>query len=151
MSCFCDDGTNIMLSCHALCLARTGTGSKGWGTLDFFVAHADMQLPNIAMYLEGQHWHVKFLDFPKHDFNWAGLAGQHTYPPFINPKIVWLVSICPCVVMLPEHDVTLLHMQIDQRMWWLRRVPNKKLLESHSFVFRGRRTIPAKSGAFLLR
>ena len=109
----------------------------------FFVAHADMQLPNIAVYLEGQHWHVKFLDFPAHDFNRAGLAGQHRYPPFINLKIVWLVSICPCVVMLPEHDVTLLHMQFDQRVEPLHteredcRVPNKKLLETHSFVFRG--------------
>lgn len=72
-------------------------------------AHGDMRLPNIAVRLEGQHWHVRFLDF-----DWAGLAGQQQYPLFMNPEIVWPVSVYPCAVMLPEHDVALLHMQFEQ-------------------------------------
>ena len=73
--------------------------------------YGDMRLPNIAVHQEGQHWHVRFLDF-----DWAGLAGQHRYHPFMNPEVIWPVSVCPFAVMLLEHDVTSLRMEFDQRV-----------------------------------
>ena len=47
-------------------------------------AHGDMRLPNVAVRLEGPQWHVRFLDFDS-----AGVAKEHTYPPFMNPETTW--------------------------------------------------------------
>ena len=71
-------------------------------------AHGDMRLPNVAVHLDGQQWHVRFLDF-----DWAGVAGEHTCPPFMNPKIKWPSGAHACAVMLSEHDATLLQLQFD--------------------------------------
>lgn len=73
-----------------------------------FGAHGDMRLPNVAVCLEGQQWHVRFLDF-----DWAGVAGEHTYPPFMNPEIKWPSGAHAYAVMLSEHDVALLQLQFD--------------------------------------
>ena len=74
-------------------------------------AHGDMRLPNVAVLLEDNQWHIRFLDF-----DWAGVAGEDTYPPFMNPKIAWPVGAQPFAVMLSKHDVALLQMQFDQRL-----------------------------------
>ena len=71
-------------------------------------AHGDVRLPNVAVRLEGQQWHVRFLDF-----DWAGVAGEHTYPPFMNPEIEWPSGAHAYAVMLSEHDVALLQLQFD--------------------------------------
>ena len=76
--------------------------------------HGDMQLPNVAVHLEGQHWHVRFLDLA-----WAGLAREHTYPSFMNPDITWPPDAHAYAVMLPEHDAQLLQMHLDLALhWW---------------------------------
>ena len=71
-------------------------------------AHGDMRLPNVAVRREGQDWHVRFLDF-----DWAGSAKEHTYPPFMNSQIKWPPGTRPYAVMLSEHDVLLLEQQFD--------------------------------------
>ena len=71
-------------------------------------AHGDMRLSNVAVHLEGQQWHVRFLDF-----DWAGVATEHTYPPFMNPKITGAHAYA---VMILEHDAALLQMQLDQAL-----------------------------------
>jgi len=70
--------------------------------------HGDMRLPNVAVHLEGQYWHVRFLDF-----DWAGVAREQTYPPFMNPDITWPPGAHAYAAMLPEHDAALLQMQFD--------------------------------------
>ena len=47
-------------------------------------AHGNMRLPDVAVLFESNQWHVRFLDF-----NWAGVAGEDMYLPFMNPKIGW--------------------------------------------------------------
>ena len=74
-------------------------------------AHGDMRLPNVAVLFENNQWHVRFLDF-----DWAGVAGEDMYPPFMNPKIGWPAGAQPSAVMLASHDVALLQMQFDQRL-----------------------------------
>ena len=54
---------------------------------------------------------VRFLDF-----DWAGVAGEDTYPPFMNPEIAWPAGAQPFAVMLSKHDVALLQMQFDQTL-----------------------------------
>ena len=71
-------------------------------------AHGDMRLPNVAVRLEGPQWHVRFLDF-----DWAGVAKEHTYPPFMNPEITWPSGAHAYAVMISQHDVALLQMQFD--------------------------------------
>jgi hypothetical protein len=71
-------------------------------------AHGDMRLPNVAVRQDGQQWHVRFLDF-----DWAGVAGEQTYPPFMNPEISWPPGVHAYAVMLAEHDAALLQMQFD--------------------------------------
>ena len=71
-------------------------------------AHGDMRLPNVAVHLAGQQWHVRFLDF-----DWAGVAGEDTYPPFMNPEIKWPSGARAYAVILSEHDATLLQLQFD--------------------------------------
>ncbi len=70
--------------------------------------HGDMRLPNVAVLLEDHQWHVKFLDF-----DWAGVAGEHTYPPFMHPEITWPPGVHPYGVMGAEHDAALMQMQFD--------------------------------------
>ncbi len=70
--------------------------------------HGDVRLPNVAVLREGQQWHVRFLDF-----EWAGVSGEHTYPPFMNPEITWPPGVHPYAVMLAEHDAALMQMQFD--------------------------------------
>ena len=74
-------------------------------------AHGDMRLPNVAVLFETNQWHVRFLDF-----DWAGVAGEDVYPPFMNPKIRWPAGAQPFAVMLASHDSALLQMQFDQRL-----------------------------------
>ena len=52
-------------------------------------AHGDMRQPHVAVLLEDHQWHIRFLDF-----DWAGVAGEDTYPPYrprkgSNPRIAW--------------------------------------------------------------
>ena len=52
-------------------------------------AHGDMRQPRVAVLLEDHQWHIRFLDF-----DWAGVAGEDTYPPYrprngSNPRIAW--------------------------------------------------------------
>ena len=77
-------------------------------TMGTTAAHGDMRLPNVAVHLEGKQWHVRFLDF-----DWAGVAKQHTYPPFMNPKVTWPPGAHAYAVMMSEHDAALLQMQLD--------------------------------------
>ena len=74
-------------------------------------AHGDMRLPNVAVHLEDQQWHVRFLDF-----DWAGVAKEHSYHPLMNPKVTWPLGAHAHAVMVLEHDATLLQMQLDQAL-----------------------------------
>ena len=67
-----------------------------------------MRLPNVAVRQEGQQWHVRFWDF-----DWAGVSGEHKYPPFMNSEIKWPPGVHPYAVMAAEHDVALLQMECD--------------------------------------
>lgn len=86
-----------LLQAHSVAITMGTTG-----------AHGDMRLPNVAVRLEGQQWHVRFLDF-----DWAGVAGKHMYPPFMNPEIKWPSGAHAYAVMLLEHDAALLQLQFD--------------------------------------
>ena len=74
-------------------------------------AHGDMRQPHVAVLLRDHQWHISFLDF-----DWAGVAGEDTYPPFFNPRIAWPAGAQPFGVALSKHDVTLLQMQFGQRL-----------------------------------
>lgn len=89
-------------------LLRAQNVEIGMGALG---AHGDMRLPNVAVLLEPNQWHTRFLDF-----DWAGVAGEDTYPAFMNPKISWPAGAQPFAVMQSKHDVALLQMQFDQRL-----------------------------------
>lgn len=66
-------------------------------------AHGDARLPNVSVKQEGQQWRVQFLDF-----DWAGVAGTHCYPLFMNSSIQWPAGATPLGIMLQQHDVALL-------------------------------------------
>ncbi len=70
--------------------------------------HGDVRLPNVAVLREGQQWHVRFLDF-----EWAGVSGEHTYPPFMNSEITWPPGVHPYAGMVAEHDAALMQTQFD--------------------------------------
>lgn len=71
-------------------------------------AHGDARLPNVSAKQEGQQWMVKFLDF-----DWAGVAGAHRYPPFMNSSIWWPAGATPLSVMQQQHDVALLEAEVQ--------------------------------------
>ena len=65
-------------------------------------AHGDARLPNVCVRQEGQQWRVRFVDF-----DWAGMAGVHRYPPFMNSIMQWPAGASPLGVMQQQHDVAL--------------------------------------------
>ncbi|DBB04079.1 TPA: hypothetical protein ACH3X1_013132 [Trebouxia sp. C0004] len=91
----------------ALCCASIATGPIEI-TMGTTGAHGDIRLPNVAVHLEGQQRHVRFLDF-----DWAGVAKEHTYPPFMNTDITLPPGAHVNAVMMSEHDTALLQMQLD--------------------------------------
>lgn len=74
-------------------------------------AHGDARLPNVCVRQEGQQWRVKFLDF-----DWAGVAGAHRYPPFMNSSIRWPAGASPLGIIQQQHDVALLEAEVQLRL-----------------------------------
>lgn len=60
---------------------------------------------------EGRQWRVKFLDF-----DWAGIAGVHRYPPFMNSSIQWPAGATPLGTIQQQHDVALLEAELQFRL-----------------------------------
>ena len=50
---------------------------------------------------------VKFLDL-----DWAGVAGAHCYPPFMNSSIRWPAGATPLGILQQQHDVALLEAEV---------------------------------------
>lgn len=71
-------------------------------------AHGDARLPNVCVRQEGQQWSVKFVDF-----DWAGAAGVHCYPPFMNSSIRWPAGATPLAIIQQQHDVALLRAELE--------------------------------------
>ncbi|KAA6429048.1 MAG: hypothetical protein FRX49_01158 [Trebouxia sp. A1-2] len=74
-------------------------------------AHGDARLPNVCVKQEGQQWRVKFVDF-----DWAGVAGAHCYPPFMNSSIRWPAGATPLAIIQQQHDVALLGAEVELRL-----------------------------------
>ena len=62
----------------------------------------DLRSPNIVLPAEGKPMFI--------DFDWAGRAGEVTYPPDINidPSIGWHPDVCRGGLIHREHDVFML-------------------------------------------
>ena len=74
-------------------------------------AHGDARLPNVCVKQEGQQWSVRFVDF-----DWAGVAGVHRYPPFMNSSIWWPAGATPLAIMQQQHDIALLQAEVELRL-----------------------------------
>lgn len=70
--------------------------------------HGDLRQTNIAVQHCETGWMVKFVDF-----DWAGPAGLHRYPPVMNSQIDWPDGARPLAVMHPQHDSALLTRQFQ--------------------------------------
>ena len=70
--------------------------------------HGDLRQTNVAVRRDKKGWTVKFVDY-----DWAGSAGQHRFPPFMNSQIDWPDGVHPLAVMYPQHDVALLTHQFQ--------------------------------------
>ncbi|EFJ21039.1 hypothetical protein SELMODRAFT_443632 [Selaginella moellendorffii] len=66
--------------------------------------HGDMRRQNILWNVDGR---VAFVDF-----DWAGISGRDCYPLFINPVNVWPPGVTGAAVMLSQHDVQLLDLEL---------------------------------------
>ena len=47
------------------------------------------------------------------DHDWAGVAGLHRFPPFMNSQIDWPNGVQPLAIMYPQHGVDLLTRQFQ--------------------------------------
>lgn len=74
-------------------------------------AHGEFRLHNVWARQDGQSWRVKFVDF-----DWAGVAGVHCYPPFINSSIQWPAGAAPLAIIQQQHDVALLGAELEFRL-----------------------------------
>ena len=74
-------------------------------------AHGDARLPIVCVKQEGQQWMAKFVDF-----DWAGVAGAHCYPPFMNFNIQWPAGATPLAIIQQQHDVALLGADVKFRL-----------------------------------
>ena len=70
--------------------------------------HGDLRQTNVAVLRGESGWMVKFVDY-----DWAGSAGVHRFPPFMNSQIDWLDGVRPLAIMYPQHDIDLLTLQFQ--------------------------------------
>ena len=70
--------------------------------------HGDLRQTNVAVRRGENGWMVKFVDY-----DWAGPAGLHRFPPFMNSQIDWPDGVQPLAIMYPQHDVELLTRQFQ--------------------------------------
>ena len=68
--------------------------------------HGDLRQTNVAVQRVEKGWMVKFVDY-----DWAGVAGLHRFPHFMNSQIGWPDGVQPLAIMYPQHDVDLLTRQ----------------------------------------
>ncbi|KAG2423370.1 hypothetical protein HYH02_015342 [Chlamydomonas schloesseri] len=79
---------------EALECAHTETG----------MVHGDVRPPNCMVRRSSSNgWEVRFVDF-----EWAGDAGQATYPACLNPDIPWPDGVAYGTQLQREHDIKLL-------------------------------------------
>ena len=70
--------------------------------------HGDLRQTNVAVRRAEKGWMVKFVDY-----DWAGVAGLHRFPPVMNSQIDWPDGAQPLAIMYPQHDVDLLTRQFQ--------------------------------------
>ncbi|DBA81873.1 TPA: hypothetical protein ACH3X1_007588 [Trebouxia sp. C0004] len=70
--------------------------------------HGDLRQTIVAVQRGEKGWMVKFVDY-----DWAGVAGLHIFPPFMNSQIDWPDGVQPLAIMYPQHDVDLLTRQFQ--------------------------------------
>ena len=70
--------------------------------------HGDLRQTNVAVQRGENGWMVKFVDY-----YWAGLAGLHRFPPFMNSQIDWPDGVQLLAIMYPQHDTDLLTCQFQ--------------------------------------
>ena len=70
--------------------------------------HGDLRQTNVAAQRGEKGWMVNFVDY-----DWAGVAGLHRFPPFMNSQIDWPDGVQPLAIMHPQHDVDLLTHQFQ--------------------------------------
>ena len=70
--------------------------------------HGDLRQTNVAVQRGDKGWMVKFVDY-----DWAGVAGLHRFPPCMNSQIDWPNGVQPLAIMYPQHDVDLLTRQFQ--------------------------------------
>ena len=70
--------------------------------------HGDLRQTKVAVQRVEKGWMVKFVDY-----DWAGVAGLHRFPHFMNSQIGWPDGVQPLAIMYPQHDVDLLTRQFQ--------------------------------------
>ena len=70
--------------------------------------HGDLRGPNVMV---GRDNSIAFIDF-----DWAGTVGEAVYPPLMNPEVRWHGDAKPGGEILPEHDMHLLGLELNEHL-----------------------------------
>ncbi|KAL3155368.1 hypothetical protein ABBQ38_010929 [Trebouxia sp. C0009 RCD-2024] len=76
--------------------------------MEVLVVHGDLRQTNVAVQRGEKGWMVKFVNY-----DWAGSAGLHRFPRFMNSQIDWPDGVQPLAIMYLEHDVKFAHPAIS--------------------------------------